>query len=574
MRFVPRRVLTLLAVAFLVWLPVAGLAQRGQFSQDEMKQWLSYVASDELQGREVFTEGFGLAGSFIAEHLKSWGVTPAGDAGSYFQTVPVLGMRTRSNSTVTVTRNGETRTFKDGEGVTFPRNQGGRQTVSGALEFVGYGLRLPSVNHDDYAGRDMKGKIALYIGRGVSGMQPQNRLIGERGRNAVDLEHAAASIGPVQQFAGRGRGRGAAADASSDGEPGTAAPAPAPESNAAQRVDFQTTRDLALPVPPQITAGDDFFNFVFGGRYDDLKALAAKQEPLPALSLADVRVTITVDAEYERVQTRLTRNVIGIVRGSDAKLRDTYVGLGAHYDHVGYQQFASRAGGGGSDGLSWCEGQTRPTPRPDDIINNGADDNGSGTVSLLAIAKAFATGSRPKRSLLFVWHAGEENGLYGSRYMADHPVVPLDRMVTMLNVDMVGRNRCDDPAQANTVYVVGSERISTELHNINETVNASLRRPLTLDYEYNYIADAESIYTRSDHYSYAAKGVPVIFFWTGLHRDYHFRTDEVEKIEFAKMARIAELIYATAARVANLDHAPARDFAGPRIGKGRSGTIR
>jgi hypothetical protein len=564
-----------IVAATVLWLPVAGLAQRGQFSPDEMRQWLSYIASDELQGREVFTEGFGLAGAYIADHLKAWRIEPAGDAGTYFQTVSVLGMRSRSNSSVTVTRGDESRTFKDGEGVTFPRNQGGRQTISAPLEFVGYGLDYAPLNHDDYAGRDMKGKIALFIGRGIRGMTAtHNRLINGRARNAVELEHAAAAIGPVVPNPGRGRRDGAPGDAD-DGRGGVPAPAPpAAAANPSQRVDFQTTRDLNLPIAPQITATDEFFTFIFlgsGYSYDDLKAAAAKQEPLPEIALRNVTITITVDAEYERVQTRLTRNVVGLVRGTDARLRDTYVALGAHYDHIGYQQFAPT--GTGNNLIAACAGQTRPVPRSDDIVNNGADDDGSGTVSLMAIGKAFAA-SRPKRSVLLVWHSGEEAGLYGSRYMADHPVLPLDRMLAMLNMDMMGRNRCDRPDEANKVYLVGSERISTELHNINEDANASLRRPLTLDYEYNDVSDLESVYTRSDHYSYAAKGVPIIFFTTGLHRDYHFRTDEVGRIEFAKMARIAELVYTTATRVANLDHAPARDFAGPRMGQGRTGGIR
>ncbi len=130
----------------------------------------------------------------------------------------------------------------------------------------------------------------------------------------------------------------------------------------------------------------------------------------------------------------------------------------------------------------------------------------------MAIAKAFATGQRPKRSLLFVWHTGEEAGLYGSRYMADYPVVPLDKVAAQLNIDMVGRNQCDDPAKANTLFLVGSDRISSELHNLNEEANASQPMPLTLDYDLNDIADTESLYTRSDHYSYAAKGIPIIFF--------------------------------------------------------------
>ena len=570
------------ALAIIVWLSTPGAAQRGQISQTDLKQWLTYIASDELQGRQLFTEGLGLAGAYIAEHLKDWGVVPAGDAGTYFQTVKVLGMRVRSNSSVTVTVNGQTRTFKDGEGVTFPRNQGGKQTIVAPLEFVGYGINFAPLNHNDYATRDVKGKIALFIGRGITGMTAaHNRIINARGRDATELKRAVASIGPVAAVGGRGRGvaPGAAPAAGDDtGRAGTppAGPPPAATTNPAQRVDFQTARNVELPIPPQITVGDAFFEFVFSGSgqsYDTLKALAAKQEPLPDVSLKDVSITINVDATYETVQTRLTRNVVGVVRGTDAKLRDSYVALGAHLDHVGYQQFAP-TGGGGAGAIGTCTGQSRPTPRPGDIINNGADDDGSGTVSLMAVAKAFATGQKPKRSVMFIWHSGEEDGLHGSRYMSDHPVLPIEQMVAMLNIDMVGRNRCDDPAQANTVYLVGSERISTELHNLSEQANAALPRRLTLDYEYNDVADTESLYTRSDHYSYASKGVPVIFYTTGLHRDYHYVTDEVDKIEFGKMARIVELVHATATRVANLDHAPARDFAGPRVGKGQTGPIR
>lgn len=583
------RVSRVLAAALVVLACAWGAgAQRGQFSQDEMKVWLSYLASDALQGRQIYTEGFGLAGAYIADHLKEWGVAPAGDNGTSFQTVRVLGMRTRSNSSVTVTANGETRTFKDGEGVTFPRNQGGKQTITAGVEFLGYGIQYKPLNHDDYAGRDTKGKIVLFIGRGIRGMTAtDNRIIGARSREAVELHSAAAAIGPVAAPAGRGRGAGPDPAAVDGGRGAVAptAPAPAPPAppanaastaNAAQRTDFQTSRNVDLPIAPQLTAGDAFFEFLLSGSgytYETLKALAAKQEPLPDLPLRDVRVTITVDAEYERVQTRLTRNVVGIVRGTDSRLRDTYVGLGAHLDHVGYQQFAP-TGRGGAGLIATCQGQTRPTPRPGDNINNGADDDGSGTVALMAIAKAFATGQKPKRSVLFIWHSGEEDGLLGSRYMADYPVVPIDRMVAMLNIDMVGRNRCDDPSLASTVFLVGSERISTELHNLNEAANASLQRPLTLNYEYNDVADTESLYTRSDHYSYAVKGVPVIFYTTGLHRDYHGVTDEVDKIEFGKMARIAELVHATAAKVGNLDHAPARDVAGPRVGKGQTGPLR
>jgi hypothetical protein len=521
-------------------------------SQDDLRTWLTYIASDELQGRLVYTEGIGLAAAYIADHLKEWGVKPGGDHGTYFQEVRVLGVRTKSNSSVTVTVNGQSRTFKDGEGVTFPRNQGTKQTVSGEAAFAGYGLTFAPLQQDDYAHRTVSGKVAIFLGRtGPKGFTAaHNRILNGRGRVAVDTQHAVATITQV-------------------------VPNVPPVTNvpAAQRVDFQTAQRLDAQLPPQITASDDVFTFLFsasGTDYATLRATAEKQEPLPDVALSGVSITINVDATYDVIQTRLTRNVVGVIEGSDSSLKDTYVLMGAHYDHIGYEQFAF---GDRRNAIASCAGQSRPTPRPGDIINNGADDDGSGTVTLMALAKAFARGPRMKRSVLLVWHTSEEGGLTGSRFMADHPLVPLEKVSAQLNIDMVGRNRCDDPTEANTVYVVGSDRISTELHNVNEDSNAALPSPLTLNYDLNDPSDLESIYTRSDHYSYASKGVPIIFFTTGLHRDYHYVTDEVDKIEFPKMARITALVYGTAARLANLNHQPRRDNLGPRVGKGQSGRI-
>ena len=530
------------------------------FAETDLRGWLTYIASDELQGRQAYTEGIGLAGAYIARNLEQWGVAPAGDNGSYFQTVRVLGMRTRSNSSVTVTVKGERRTFKDGEGVSFPRNQGGKQTVSARAEFVGHGISYAPLGHNDYARAGAAGKVVLYIGsKGPMGFSAiHSRLLNARGRNAIDGFGAVAAIGP-----------GASTT--------PLAPPPANQPANNRRVDFQTAQRVDTPVAPQITATDEFFKFVLSGSgqdYGELKSKAERQDSLPAIPLGDVTITIDIDAEYEVVQTRFTRNVVGMVRGADPALADQYVMLGAHYDHIGYLQFAPAAAPGAPDPLiASCAGQSRPTPRAGDNINNGADDDGSGTVGLMAIARAFAKGPRPRRSVLLVWHTAEEGGLNGSRYMADHPVVPLDRVSAQLNIDMIGRNRCDDDAESNTVHLVGSDRISTDLHNTNEEANASLPRPLTLNYELNDSADLESLYTRSDHYSYASRGVPVIFFTTGLHRDYHYVTDEVDKIRFDKVSRVAQLVYATGWRLANADRAPVRDRLGPRLGKGQTGRL-
>ena len=564
----------LVSVVVLSFLTVVAAAEqrsgRGAdgIAESDLKEWLTYIASDELQGRRTYSEGLGAAAGYISSHLKEWGVKPAGDGGTYLQVVKLQGIKVNSNASVTVEVNGQSRTFKDGEGVTFSRQMGGKQTISGDdIVFAGYGLQIPDAKIDDYADIDPKGKVVIYMGSQGPASTPagSNRLLNARGRSAVE-KGAVAVISPGNPaFAGRG-------------QPAPPVPAPAAgrggRGGTAIQADFTTVQRYDNIITPQLTAQEEFFEFLFSGsdvKFAELNEAAAKREPLPRFPLKGVKMTVNVDADYQVVRTQRTNNVVGIIEGSDAKLKDTYVALGAHYDHTGYLEGAAPAGGSANPG--GCTGQTRPEPRPGDTINNGADDDGSGTVALMALARAFATGQRPKRSLLFVWHAGEESGLLGSRFQADYPAVPLDKIVAQLNMDMIGRNHCDDPSKSNHVFIVGSDRISTELHNINEEANASLAKPLALDYEMNDPADPQSIYTRSDHYSYALKGIPIIFFFTGLHQDYHFVTDEVSKIDFPKLARVTQLVHATAARVANLDHAPARDNAGPRAGKGFSGKL-
>ncbi len=573
----------LIVPSLLVSVLAIGLgAQRGPSSATinpaDLKEWLGYLASDQLEGRQVYTEGLGLAAGYIADHLKEWGVKPGGDNGTYFQSVKVVGVRTTSRASVTVDVNGQSRTFKDGEGIAFPKNMGGKQVVDGdQVQFAGYGLQIPAAGIDDYAGVDPKGKVVIFIGLGPASLPAgSNRLVGARGRTALE-KGAIAVISPAVAF-GAGRGGRGATPAAPTPTPAATQPAPAGRGGRGagqpDNGDFTSVQRYDLPVPPSVTAQDEFFEFLFSAsdvKYAELKEKAAKREPLPQFALKDVKLTFNVDADYAIVRTRLTRNVVGIVPGSDSKLRDSYVGFGAHYDHVGYRETGAPTAAGNNAG--GCTGQARPTPRPGDNISNGADDDGSGSVALMGVAKAFAQGPAPKRSMLFVWHSGEESGLQGSRYNADYPVVPIEKIVSVLNVDMVGRNRCDLETEANKVYLVGSDRISTELHNVSEEANGSMPTPLQLDYEMNDPADPESLYTRSDHYSYALKGIPVIFYTTGLHKDYHWVTDEVDKIEFEKMARIAQLVYTTGVRVGNLDHAPVRDNKGPRAGKGSAGKI-
>lgn len=526
----------------------------GRISETEIKQWLTYFASDEFEGRNTYSEGLGLAAGFIAAQLKSWGIKPGGPEGSYFQRVSVLGVKAANRSSLTVEANGQTRAFKQGEGIDFPNFVGVKRSfTSDQIEFVGYGLGASPV-HDDFAGKNVRGKVVVYIGSsGPAGLDARyRRLLGSRARAAIEERGAVATIGPA--FVSR-------------------RPTP-PTSSATQgeNPDFTTVQRLDAEVAPTVSAGDDLLEFLLasaGASYTDLKDKASRGEKLPAITLKNVRLTFNLDADYRVIRTQYTRNVVGIVEGSDPKLKDTFVAFGAHYDHVGYSEGEIEQT---ANGPRLRAGRGRIND-PTDRIWNGADDDGSGSIGILAIAKAFATARKPRRSVLFVWHAGEERGLLGSRYFADHSTVPLEKIVAQINIDMIGRNSQDKAENANQVFVVGSDRISTELHNLSIDANQSMAKPLALDFEMNDLGDTEQIYYRSDHYSYAAKGIPIVFLFTGLHADYHANTDSAEKINYEKMARIAQFAYELGLRVANLDHAPARDNRGPRAGKGSSGKL-
>jgi Zn-dependent M28 family amino/carboxypeptidase len=230
-----------------------------------------------------------------------------------------------------------------------------------------------------------------------------------------------------------------------------------------------------------------------------------------------------------------TQNVAAILEGADPKLKHEYVVFSAHYDHL-------KTGPGGE-------------------VYPGADDDGSGTTSVLTIAHAMSL-ERPKRSVLVMFHAGEELGLLGSEYNTDYaPVVPLNQMVADLNIDMIGRSKLpgdnapedEHLTDANTVYLVGSNRISQELHELSEETNAQFQK-MKLNYHYNDPADPERIYFRSDHWNYAKHGIPIIFYFDGVSADYHRPTDTIEKIDFTKMTKVARLVFETGWRIANLDH--------------------
>jgi hypothetical protein len=282
------------------------------------------------------------------------------------------------------------------------------------------------------------------------------------------------------------------------------------------------------------------------------------------------------------------RNVIAVLPGSDPKLRGQYVAIGAHNDHIGFNNepadhdsvkaFMRIAAPQGAD-----NGPPQPTaadlariasmtdslrkihgPRTDSIYN-GADDDGSGSMSLLEIAEAFASApNRPRRSIVFIWHVGEELGLFGSQYFTDNPTLPRDSIIAALNIDMIGRGRSEDITGTTKdgtllrgddngyVQLVGARRLSTQLGNLVEEVNTAEQLGIRFDYAMDANGHPQNIYCRSDHYEYAKYGIPVVFFTTGGHADYHQVTDEPQYINYTNMTRVAKLVQQSAIKVANL----------------------
>ena len=219
-------------------------------------------------------------------------------------------------------------------------------------------------------------------------------------------------------------------------------------------------------------------------------------------------------------------NVLGYIEGGD--LKNELIVITAHYDHLG---------------------------KHDSLVFNGADDDGSGTVAALEIAEAFIlakkAGKGPRRSVLIMPVSGEEKGLLGSKYYTDNPIYPLENTVANLNIDMIGR--LDDwHDTANYVYLIGADRLSQELHDISERVNKEYIG-LNLDYKFNEEDDPNRYYYRSDHYNFAKNNIPVIFYFNGVHEDYHKVSDTVEKIDFQKIETITRLVFLTAWELANRD---------------------
>lgn len=448
----------------------------------DLEKHLTYIASDEMQGRDTGSEGQRKAAEYIIDFYKNIGLAGPVD-GSYLQTFELVSV----SHEVPTLQIGKQKLVQNVDFV-FQGDADMAKKMKTELVFLGL------ASDENLAKIDVEGKlVGLWaVGERTQGLVDKVMDAGAAGIVIVTMEGQAnfdRLAARYQRLSGKGR--------------------PGFEKETQQR--------------PIFTVSSDKMSELFGVPVPDLKE-AAKSTPE---SISSQKATFQVIKNNERLETS---NILAFLEGTDKK--EEVLVISSHYDHVGV----------GSEGQ----------------IFNGADDDGSGTVSVMEIAEAFATaakdGFKPRRSILFINVTGEEKGLLGSQYYAENPIFPIENTVNNINIDMVGRidYEYQEAENKDYVYVIGSEMLSSDLKRINEYNNITYTN-LILDYRYDAEDDPNRFYYRSDHYNFAKFGIPVIFFFNGVHDDYHQATDTVEKIEFPLMTKRAQLIFHTAWDLANRD---------------------
>ncbi len=484
----------------------------------QMKEHLTFIASDELEGRDTPSRGLDIAAMYIAKHLTNWGIEPAGDEGSYFQKFPLKRTKIDAQN-MRLDVNGQP--FVYGEDYFSTLTQA--NVPASNLVYVGHGWVVKSKNINAYQGIDVKDKIIVVANSLPKGIAPSDL----QGKPGVDWfspplyaqANGAKAVIAISTFNDLANWQ---ATRWRQTERGTVNFGPTP---------IQVT-------VPTITASPRLFNAIFQGEKSSAGNIVTKAIQQDFVEPFELKPTKKISLNTAlKSDTVYTQNVVGILEGSDPVLKNEYVAVGAHYDHIGMNPFAAG----------------------EDKISNGADDDGSGTVAVLAIAEALSKGPRPKRSILFIWHAGEEKGLWGSEFFADNPTVPIGSIITELNIDMIGRyqNPGDEnhpqnkalPKQ-NEIFLIGSRMMSTELGELSDGVNKAFLN-LSFNFKYDDPNDPEQFFYRSDHFNYAKKGVPIIFYMDGSHADYHQVTDSIEKINFDSMEKVTRTIMATGWELAN-----------------------
>lgn len=539
----PHRVLPSLVIT-LAWAgSLAAQATTAAITAQDLRQRLFLVADDSMGGRRSGSIGDFKTAEYIAREFQRTGLRPAGENGTWFQTVPFFFAEPATTSLTA-----------------------GTATIAWGTDFVLVGRAMPLVT--------LRGSSAVYGGvvSDSTTWLPAN----QSGGKVVVLDVRPGADGQRQLV------RGLTRIATNPRFSGAAVVAVA-------EMDLLAPEQLYLIAGRRLTSDTS--------RGSGQPAIALLTPHGAELLLGAPPAGLTAGAAGRQVQGDLgvrftavpypARNVIGVLPGRDPALRGEYVSLSAHNDHVGfdhtavdhdslraYNQVIRPMGADSPDHPATAEQQARIRQITDslhhlhparlDSIRNGADDDGSGTVAILEIAEALAAmpaAERPRRSVLFISHTGEEEGLVGSSWFTDHATVPVDSIVAEIDEDMVGRGTAADLPAGGAGYleVVGSKRLSAEFGSLLEQANAAQPQPFAFNYEFDVPGHPLQYYCRADHYSYARYGIPSVALSRGEHRDYHQITDEAQYIDYDDLARVAILARDAALRVANLDHRPKLD---------------
>ena len=503
----------------LICLPLIGTMAFAQAPSDvakfgsiinpqNLKQKLSIIASAEMEGRETASPGQKRAAAYIESEFKRMGLKP-GNGDSYQQIYPVYQDALVGKK---LSVNGRSFTWDQDFSFNLQSISTGVWNFEKAV-FAGYGIVDSAKQINDYANLDVKGKLVFVLEGSATG----TAMPTQGGMRAMMMNPASTNM---KMRAAIAKGAAGLLIISAD------FPKKNPTSTKGNMYLKSNTSNgfVMATVSAEVATA-------LTGRTDKLSI-----EQIKSLKLKEYVSEINVAAD-KTTESLESSNVVAILPGTDKK--DEYLMLTGHYDHLG---------------------------KRGDVIYYGADDDGSGTVGVMQMAEAFTAaakkGKGPRRNIVFMTVSGEEKGLWGSDYYSEHPIYPMDKTTADLNTDMVGRIDTERKTadSANTVYVIGHDKLSSELQPINEAAN-KLSSNLVLDYKYDDPADKNNIYYRSDHYNFAKKGVPILFFYDGmLQADYHKPTDTIEKINFDLMQKRVQMIFYTAWDIANRDNMLKRDM--------------
>jgi len=471
---------------------------------DDMKKHLYTIAGPEMEGRDTPSPGLEKAATYIEQHFKSLGLLP-GNKDSYRQQYKLYKDSMISTSLI-INETGFELNKDFQPNVTI--NHTAEMRFSEVV-FAGYGIVDGEI--DSYRDLEVGGKLVLILDGTPAGYKP----------SVVGFGSPASVLSKI----GKAQEKGAAAVIVIYGN------YPRKTFNSSSTYTVKGYKPGIYPL--SFSASEAVAEKILG---DDGKGILEKMKSSP---LSSRIYKANVDLGYfKNTTTAYASNVLGLLEGTDKK--DEYVLITSHYDHVG--------------------------KRPDGTIYYGADDDGSGTTGILELAEAFAkakaAGKGPRRSIVFMTVSGEEKGLWGSEYYTNHPVYPLEKTTVDLNIDMIGRigeEYLKDKDSTSYVYVIGDDKLSTDLTPITDAINSKYTK-LKLDRKYNDPNDKNRFYYRSDHYNFAEKGVPVIFYFNGVHADYHKPTDTPDKINYPLMAKRGQLVFYTAWEMANRNDMLKRDL--------------